>query len=137
LGKDVHRHVWRIEETLIRTLADFGVEGHREPAYTGVWVDNAKIAAIGVRVARWVSSHGFALNVSTDLSYFDAIIPCGIAGRGVTSLSQLLRRTVGRAEVEDVLLRHFADVFEVEVGQVAGRHTLQARNPAAMASVSE
>jgi lipoyl(octanoyl) transferase len=114
LGKDIHRHVWRIEETLIRALADLGVEGHRESAYTGVWVGDAKIAAIGVRVARWVSSHGFALNVSTDLSYFGNIIPCGIPGRGVTSLSQVLGRTVDRVEAEDALLRHFADVFEVE-----------------------
>ena len=115
LGKDIHQHVWRIEETLIRALADFGVEGHRESAFTGVWVGDAKIAAIGVRVASWVTSHGFALNVSTDLSYFGSIIPCGIAGRGVTSLSQVMGRTVGRAEAEDRLLRHFADVFEVDI----------------------
>lgn len=113
LGRDTHQHVWRIEETLIRTLADFGVSGQRDPAYPGVWVGEAKIAAIGVRVAKWVSSHGFALNVSTDLSYFDNIIPCGIQGRGVTSLSQLLGRTVGRREVEEYLLDHFSEVFAV------------------------
>lgn len=113
LGKDIHQHVWRIEETLIRTLADFGVAGGRDPAYPGVWVGTDKIAAIGVRVSKWVSSHGFALNVSTDLSYFGNIVPCGIKGRGVTSLSQLLGRTVEREEAEDVLLQRFGEVFEV------------------------
>jgi lipoyl(octanoyl) transferase len=110
-GKDIHQHVWRIEETLIRTLADFGIAGSRDPAYPGVWVGGDKIAAIGVRVSKWVTNHGFALNVSTDLSYFDNIVPCGIAGRGVTSLSQLLRRTVEREEAEGYLLHQFAEVF--------------------------
>src|SRR6266852_151024 len=93
LGRDIHQHLRRIEEVLIRALADFGLEGHREPAYTGVWVGDEKVAAIGVRVSRWVTSHGFALNVDPDLAYFANIIPCGIQGRGVTSLSRLLGRS--------------------------------------------
>ena len=117
-GKDVHQHLRRLEETLIRALADFGPEGRRDPAYTGVWVETErgpeKIAAIGVRVAHWVTSHGFALNVDPDLGYFGYIVPCGIRQRGVTSLARLLGRAVTRAEAEAAVLRHFAEVFEVD-----------------------
>ncbi|HLH73016.1 MAG TPA: lipoyl(octanoyl) transferase LipB [Chloroflexota bacterium] len=115
LGKDTHQHLRRIEETIIRGLADFEIEGHRDPRYTGVWVESDKIAAIGVRVSHWVTSHGFALNVSTDLSYFANIIPCGIHQRGVTSLTKLLKRPVSREQAEAALLRHFGEVFEVEL----------------------
>jgi lipoyl(octanoyl) transferase len=118
LGKDTHQHLRRIEEVLIRALGDFGLEGHREPTYTGVWVGDEKVAAIGVRVSRWVTSHGFALNVDPDLSYFASIIPCGIHHKGVTSLSRLLGRTVSRSEVESAVLHHFADVFEVNLEDV-------------------
>jgi lipoyl(octanoyl) transferase len=122
LGKDVHQHLRRIEEVLIRTLAEFGLEARRDPAYTGVWIGEEKIAAIGVRVSRWVTSHGFALNVDPDLRYFTHIIPCGIRQRGVTSLARLLGRPVGRDEVEGVLLRHFAAVFAVTIGDEAAAH---------------
>ena len=115
LGKDTHQHLRRIEETLIRALADFGLAGRRDPEYTGVWVGSEKIAAIGVRVSRWVTSHGFALNVDPDLRYFANIVPCGIRQRGVTSLATLLDRTVTRAEAEAAVLRHFAEVFDVTV----------------------
>ncbi|MGH2458987.1 MAG: lipoyl(octanoyl) transferase LipB, partial [Chloroflexota bacterium] len=115
LGKDVHAHLRRIEETLIRALADFGIEGHRDPEYTGVWVGDEKIAAIGVRVSHWVSSHGFALNVNPDLGYFANIIPCGIRHKGVTSLVKLLGRPVSRGEAEIAVVRHFEAVFGVEV----------------------
>jgi lipoate-protein ligase B len=117
--KDVHQHVRRIEETLIRALADFGVRAHRDPEHVGVWVGEgeraAKIAAIGVRVAKWVTSHGFALNVDPDLGYFAHIIPCGIRQRGVTSLAKLLGRPVSLEEAEGAVLRHFAEVFGVEL----------------------
>ena len=87
---DVHRYVRDLEEVLIRTAADFGVDAGRVEGLTGVWVGPAgKLAAIGVRISRWITSHGFAFNVSTDLDYFDLIVPCGIADRGVTSLEQL------------------------------------------------
>ena len=109
---DVHRYVRDLEEVLIRTVADYGIQGGRVEGLTGVWVGREKIAAIGVRIARWVTSHGFALNVTTDLECFDLIVPCGIADRGVTSLSRLLGRDVDRGEVEDRIVGHFCSVFE-------------------------
>jgi lipoyl(octanoyl) transferase len=114
--RDVHRYVRDLEDVLIRTAADYGIEAHRVPGLTGAWVGSEKLAAIGVRIARWVTSHGFALNVSTDLECFNLILPCGLADRGVTSLERLLGRPVARAEVEDRLIVHFCDVF----GRVAG-----------------
>jgi lipoyl(octanoyl) transferase len=108
---DVHRYVRDIEEVLIRTAADYGVEARRVEGLTGVWVGRDKLAAIGVRIARWVTSHGFALNVTTDLEYFNLIVPCGIADRGVTSLARVLGHPVDRAEVEDRIVAHFSDVF--------------------------
>jgi lipoyl(octanoyl) transferase len=108
---DVHRYVRDLEEVLIRVAADYGIEAGRAPGLTGVWVGESKLAAIGVRIARWITSHGFALNVATDLAYFNLIVPCGIAGRGVTSLETLLGRGVDRADVEDRVVRHFGDVF--------------------------
>jgi lipoyl(octanoyl) transferase len=109
---DVHRYVRDLEEVIIRTIADYGVVGGRVQGLTGVWVGGEKVAAIGVRISRWVTSHGFALNVSTDLQYFDLIVPCGISDRGVTSLERLLGRPVDRREVEDRLARRFCDVFD-------------------------
>jgi lipoyl(octanoyl) transferase len=112
---DVHRYVRDIEEALIRTAADYGVTAERVSGLTGVWVGDEKLAAIGVRISRWVTSHGFAFNVTTDLSYFNLIVPCGIADRGVTSLEKLLGRQVDREDVEDRIVAHFAHVFERNV----------------------
>jgi lipoyl(octanoyl) transferase len=109
---DVHRYVRDLEEVLIRTAADYGIVAGRVRGLSGVWVGRNKLAAIGVRIARWITSHGFALNVSTDLSYFELIVPCGIADRGVTSMGTLLGRSVERAEIEDRLEVHFATVFD-------------------------
>ena len=109
---DVHRYVRDLEEVLIRTAGDYGIVAERVPGLTGVWVDNDKLAAIGVRIARWVTSHGFAFNVSTDLDYFNLIVPCGIAGRGVTSLDGLVGRAVDRRAVEDRIVSNFCDVFD-------------------------
>jgi lipoyl(octanoyl) transferase len=108
---DVHRYVRDLEEVLIRVAGDYGIAAERVQGLTGVWVGRDKLAAIGVRIARWVTSHGFALNVTTNLDYFRLIVPCGIADRGVTSLAELLSRPVDRAEVEDRVARHFQDVF--------------------------
>jgi lipoyl(octanoyl) transferase len=108
---DVHRYVRDLEETLIRAAAHYGIAAERVPGLTGVWVGEEKLAAIGVRVARWVTSHGFAFNVTTDLDYFTLIVPCGIAGRGVTSLARLLGREPKLHEVEDVIVSHFCEVF--------------------------
>jgi lipoyl(octanoyl) transferase len=108
---DVHRYVRDIEEVLIRTASDYGVEAGRVEGLTGVWVGRDKLAAIGVRIGRWVTSHGFAFNVTTDLDYFSLIVPCGIADRSVTSLARLLSHPVDRLEVEDRIVAHFGDVF--------------------------
>src|SRR4029077_10103069 len=95
--------------------AGYGIEAGRIEGLTGVWVGDAKLAAIGVRIARWITSHGFALNVTTDLGLFDLIVPCGIAGRGVTSLERLVGRPMGTDEVENRIIEHFANVFELNV----------------------
>jgi lipoyl(octanoyl) transferase len=108
---DVHRYVRDLEEVLIRALATLGVEAGRSPGLTGVWVGSDKIAAIGVRISRWITSHGFALNANTDLSHFDLIVPCGIRDRGVTSIQRVLGRTVEMAPVEQAVADAFAGVF--------------------------
>jgi lipoyl(octanoyl) transferase len=109
--RDVHRYVRDIEEVLIRVAADFGVVAERAPGLTGVWVGSEKLAAIGVRISRWVTSHGFALNVTTDLRDFDLIVPCGIADRGVTSFAKL-GLALERGNVEARIVARFAEVFE-------------------------
>ena len=101
---DLHRYLRDLEGALIDGLAEFGVEGHRMQGLTGVWTPRGKIAAIGVRVSSgWITSHGFALNVATDLSYFGTIVPCGIEGRAVTSLALELGRSIPMTKVEDVI----------------------------------
>ena len=109
---DVHRYVRDLEEVMIRTCADYGVTAGRVPGMTGTWVGDAKVGAIGVRIARWVTSHGFAFNVSADLAPFGLIVPCGLRGRGVTSLERVLGRAVGQDGVVDRLAAHVAAVFE-------------------------
>ena len=112
---DVHRYVRDLEEALIRAVAEFGVTARRVAGLTGIWVGpeghEDKLAAIGVRISRWVTSHGFALNVNTDLSRFGLIVPCGIVGRGVTSLQRLLGHEVPMAEVEEAAVRGVRAVF--------------------------
>ena len=117
--RDVHRYVRDLEEVMIRCCADYGIEASRVEGLTGAWVGDDKVGAIGVRIARWVTSHGFALNVSADLSPFDLIVPCGIRGRGVTSLERLLDRAVSVEEVTASLIGHFAAVFERAIGSDA------------------
>jgi lipoyl(octanoyl) transferase len=109
---DVHRYVRDLEEVLIRTAADYGIHAGRIEGLTGVWVEGEKLAAIGVRISRWVTSHGFALNVATDLDYFSLIVPCGIADRGVTSLTRLLGRRLEPAEVVGRVVINFCHVFD-------------------------
>jgi lipoyl(octanoyl) transferase len=109
--RDVHRYVRDLEDVLIRTVAAFGISAARITGLTGIWVGDEKLAAIGVRISRWVTSHGFALNVSTDLSQFGLIVPCGITDKGVTSMEQLLSRPIPMVEVEDVLVQEFSAVF--------------------------
>lgn len=112
--RDVHRYVRDLEEVMIRTCGDYGVEAGRVAGLTGAWVGEEKIGAIGVRIARWVTSHGFALNVSTDLAPFGLVVPCGIRDRGVTSLERILGRPADIAEAMDRLACHLAAVFERE-----------------------
>jgi len=116
---DVHRYVRDLEETMIRVCADYDVPATRVAGLTGAWVRTErgpeKIGAIGVRISRWITSHGFAFNATTDLDYFQLIVPCGIADRGVTSLERLTGRTVPMSEVEDAFVRRFSEVFEREV----------------------
>jgi lipoyl(octanoyl) transferase len=100
-----------LEEVLIRVAGEYGIRAERVEGLTGVWVHGEKLAAIGVRIARWITSHGFALNVSTDLDFFRLIVPCGIADRGVTSLAALLGRPLDLQAVEDQVVRHFSEVF--------------------------
>lgn len=108
---DVHRYVRDLEEVLIRTVADFGITATRLRGLTGIWVETEKLAAIGVRISKWVTSHGFALNVNTDLSGFGLIIPCGIQDKGVTSMQRLLGRSIEMARVCDAVVGRFAEVF--------------------------
>jgi lipoyl(octanoyl) transferase len=110
--RDVHRYVRDLEEVLIRTAADYGIDAERIAGLTGVWVGREKLAAIGVRIARWITSHGFALNVSTNLDYFNLIVPCGIPDRGVTSIERLLGHPAELADVEERLAGHFNNVFQ-------------------------
>jgi len=110
--EDVHRYVRELEEVLIRTMSDFDIEAFRIEGLTGVHTSRGKVAAIGVHIARWVTTHGFALNVSTDLSYFNLIIAC--EGEPVTSMKEILGREVDMGEVEDHIAQRFAEVFEME-----------------------
>jgi lipoyl(octanoyl) transferase len=134
IRRDVVWYVRTLEEAMIRTSADLGIAARREPGKTGIWVDviersatqnprglqrteesAEKLAAIGVHISRWVTSHGFAYNVSTDLRYFELIVPCGIAGRKATSLEKLLQRNVSLAEIGPLLAKHVGEVFGLPV----------------------
>jgi lipoyl(octanoyl) transferase len=114
-NRDVRRYVTNLEEVLIRTIAEYGITATRVDGRRGIWVGNDKIAAIGVRIARWVTSHGWALNVSTNLEHFRLITPCGLQGTGVTSIERELGRSVPVDEVRDVLATKFAEVFQREL----------------------
>ena len=109
---DVHRYVRDLEEMLIRAVAKFDVVAHRSPGLTGIWVGDKKLAAIGVRIARWITSHGFALNVTTKLEHFNLIVPCGIADRGVTSLAQLTGEHIEIQAVMSPIAEAFGSVFD-------------------------
>ncbi len=117
--QDVHRYVRDLEDVMIRVCADYGIVAGRVQGLTGAWVRAEKIGAIGVRISRWITSHGFAFNVSTNLEHFQLIVPCGIADRGVTSLARLLGREVSVEEVEAAFVAHMAEVFERQVEPVA------------------
>lgn len=120
---DIHLYMRNLEEVIIRTMAEFGLKGERSPGETGVWLDVGKpyarkICAMGVKASRWVTLHGFAFNVNTDMRYFEYIVPCGIKDKQVTSLKRELERELTVEEVEDIKMKirkHFADVFGAEL----------------------
>jgi lipoyl(octanoyl) transferase len=131
IRRDVVWYIRQLENILIRASSDFGVTARQEPGLTGVWVDTPnrgpeKLAAIGVHFSRWVSTHGFAYNVSTDLRYFEMIVPCGIADRGVTSLERVLRRPVEPAKFQTQLTRRFGELFGFRM-EPAARDQLEER----------
>jgi lipoyl(octanoyl) transferase len=114
---DIHLYVRDLEEVIIKTIADYGLIGERSEGETGVWLDVGKpsarkICAIGVHTSRWVTMHGFALNVNTELSYFDGIIPCGILNKGVTSLSNELQKEIDETEVKNKIVNYFSQIFK-------------------------
>jgi len=116
---DIHKYLRFLEEVIIKTLAEYGVKAERSKGETGVWLDVGtpfarKICAMGVRTSRWVTMHGFALNVNTDLGYFDNIIPCGIRGKAVTSLEAELDKKIDLEDVKSKILKHFTTLFKVE-----------------------
>ena len=131
LRKDVHRYVRNLELSAIRTLRDFGLEGTRQPPYTGIWIGGRKIAAIGVAVRRCITFHGLALNVNTDLSYFNRIIPCGLAWAEVTSMTNELGAAPSVEQVRESFLSHFADVFGYSdiMNAEDGGSKIENRNP--------
>ena len=119
---DIHKYLRLLEEMVILTLKEYGIEGTRSKGETGVWLDvetpyARKICALGVRASRWVTMHGFAFNVNTDLSYFEGIVPCGIQGKGVTSLAKELGIQVSKAEVKEKLKNHFQKLFDAELDE--------------------
>lgn len=114
-GKDAHVYLRNLEEVLIRTIRDFGIESGRDPSHAGVWVDNQEIAAIGLSLRKWITMHGFALNVNTNLTHFKLINPCGFTNRRATSIAELAGREVPMDKVKERLLAHFAEVFQVEL----------------------
>ncbi len=116
---DIHKYLRLLEETMIRTIAEYGIKGERSEGETGVWLDVGtpfarKICALGIRSSRWVTMHGFALNVNTDLGYFDNIIPCGIKGKAVTSLEAELGKKIPLEEVKEKIISHFKALFEAD-----------------------
>ncbi|HJX27253.1 MAG TPA: lipoyl(octanoyl) transferase LipB, partial [Thermoanaerobaculia bacterium] len=115
--RDVRRYVSDLQEVLIRTLAEYGVDAERRDgqAFIGVWAGEEKIASIGVHLSRWVTTHGFALNVATDLSYFGGIIPCGLQDVGMTSVERLTGQAPSLPEIAAVCARHFGEIFDREL----------------------
>jgi len=116
-GLDIHRYLRSLEEVIILTLAGYGIEARRDDKFTGVWVGSDKIAAIGVKVSHWVTMHGLAFNVNTDLSFFDRIIPCGIFDKGVTSLERLTGKKVPMDGMSALLTKNFGHVFDADIDE--------------------
>ena len=129
IRRDVVWYVRMLEEAMIRATAEFGITAGRVAGKTGIWVQSGnteeKLAAIGVHISRWVTSHGFAYNASTDLRYFDLIVPCGIADRKATSLEKLLGRGIEEREVEPRIAKHLGEVFGLEMKEASRKELLE------------
>lgn len=110
--RDTHKYLRAIEDVIMKTCSDYGLRASRNSEYTGVWAGNKKIAAIGIKVSRWITMHGFAFNINTDLSLYDGIIPCGIQDKGVTSIETELGKSIDLQEVKEKVVSHFSEVFD-------------------------
>jgi lipoyl(octanoyl) transferase len=134
---DIHRYLRDLEQIIINVLNEFGVIGEREKEFTGVWVKHDKIAALGVKVSKWITMHGFALNVGTDLSFFDRIIPCGIFHKGVTSLHKVVGEIIPIEVVREHIVNHFAKIFSFEVKHISTEEleTMLRHNEAAVEEI--
>ncbi len=122
-GRDLHRYVYGLEEVLIRTLNDFGIRAGRDRSHRGVWVAGQEIAAIGLRVKKWVTMHGFALNINTDLEPFSLINPCGFSDRGATSMAAVLSQGVPTTAVTEKLLLRFSEIFDAQLELASSKNT--------------
>ncbi len=122
--KDTHKYLRALEEVIINTCIEYGLNPHRDSKYTGVWIDDKKIAALGIKVSRWVTMHGFAFNINTELNMFRGIIPCGIQGKDVTSLKRELDREISIEEVKNSLLENFKKIFEYDEIVVSNKSEL-------------
>jgi len=109
--QDTHKYLRALEEVIIKTCAEYNIICERNPNHTGVWINDRKIAAIGIKVSRWVTMHGFAFNINTDLNLFNGIIPCGIKDKAVTSLKNELRSDINISEVKELLVKYFKEIF--------------------------
>jgi lipoyl(octanoyl) transferase len=114
INRDIHEYILRLEAVLINVLKDFSINANLDPEHVGVWTGNEKIAAIGVKVKKWVTKHGFALNVNNDLSFFELINPCGIKDKGVTSMEKILKRQVPMPLITDALIEKFEKIFKMD-----------------------
>ncbi len=115
---DIHKYLRDIEEVIILTLKYFDIQGKKDSDFTGVWVEGNKIAAIGIKVKSWITMHGFALNVNTNLNHFEKIIPCGIFHKGVTSIEKVLNKKINLSEVQKKLVENFSRVFNVKIEEI-------------------
>jgi len=125
---DTHKYLRALEEVIIQTCAYYGLKAGRVPKYTGVWLDNRKIAAIGIKVSRWITMHGFAFNVNTDLSLFSGIIPCGIKDKDVTSLQRELKKEITIDEVKTLLVKNFKEIFNYDEVKFLSKEELLSLN---------
>ncbi len=122
--QDTHKYLRALEEVIIQTISEFGIEGKRDEEHTGVWVNDKKICAIGIKVSRWISMHGFALNINTDMDLFNGIVPCGIEEKGVTSLSEELNKKCNIDIIKSSLVKKFSEIFNYDKIEIKDKNEL-------------